>query len=129
MNKTDILTKIIVPVAACLLSGFGVWIFSSDWEAIARSKGWVSKVEWQQTARMSEWLPKEECPAFPIEMGIIAPGDGANLSQVIFGRNKTNIYHDIAIKLNRPLSGRASIGLVYNPDGTNDYFFNFLITS
>ncbi len=124
MNISDITTKIAVPIIAAVLSGLGVVIITPDWEEQARSKGWVSLSEWQTSARRSEWLPKNECPAYPIKMEIFAPGNGTVLDNIYLSARETTIFHEILVRLNRPLTGNSDVGFVYNLEGSNVFYID-----
>lgn len=124
MTKSDILTKIVVPILCALGSGIGVWFFTSDWETTARSRGWVSLPEWQTNARKEGWIPREECPAYPLKLQLVSPGDAAEI-RVNPRSNEATLYTDIVVRASRPVPEATDVGLVYSEEGTSRYFVDF----
>ena len=97
---------------------------TSDWEKVAREKGWVSLAEWQAKARQENWIPKEECPASPVKLKIISPGNNAEVPYSKIG-SECRLETDVVVNISKPVSERQSIGLIFHPETDNNYYVGF----
>jgi hypothetical protein len=107
MAIKELLVDVGVPVAAAMISGLTVWFVTPDWETSARTKGWVSSAEWQAGARRADWIPKGECPAYPVTVKIVSPGEGASLRV-----KEDTIYSRFVIETSRPIADADAIYLI-----------------
>lgn len=84
----------------------------------------TSVINWEDNARQSGWVPKEECPAFPISLVISSPGDQSILS-VSPASEGSELDADLVIRSSFPIAESMELGVVFNEEGSNNYYVSF----
>ncbi len=110
-NISNFVYKVLVPIAAAMVSGIFVWFMNPGWEKTAREHGWVSQPEWTMIAKEKGWIPKEECPAFPVRLTLNSPGADAQVKYYISG-DKIVIRTPIVVGVSKPVNEKHRIGII-----------------
>ena len=123
MTHTDTITKIIVPIVAASISGILVWYVTPNWELSAREHGWVPIAEWKQAATKNGWILKEDCPANPVKLHIIGPGDKSSIKfEKGYGADsqRRSLKTDLIVETSK-LVESSEIGFILNSKNSKGY--------
>ena len=123
MTLKEALINVIVPIFAATISGLFVYFLTPDWQTTARKNEWIQKSEWVSEVKEKGWILKAECPAYPLKIDIIGPGQNSRLNF------KKNIYqkfstlnNDIIVQLSRTIDNNSGdLGIVYKMDDDEHY--------
>jgi hypothetical protein len=124
MNHSDLLTKVIVPIVSALFSGLVVFFLIPDWQTTARQNEWIPKSEWMAEVKEKGWILKDSCPAYPLKISIMGPGENSVIP--IDGNSRKTIQPDVIVKFSRNLKeGQGHIGVVFKYDDDDHYRVTF----
>jgi len=123
MTHTDTITKIIVPILAASISGILVWFVTPNWELSARDHGWVPIAEWKQAATKNGWILKEDCPANPVKLNIIGPGDNSSIKiEKGYGSDsqRRTLKTDLIVETSKAVES-SELGFILNSNSSKGY--------
>jgi hypothetical protein len=117
-----------IPIVAAILGGVtGALVTWScqpdpiDWELVAREHGWVERAEWHDMARHEGWILKTDCPAYPLELHLVNPGNGVSVGMAPLD-NSAILNADLIVTTKRSVPDATSVGIVvHETEGTNHY--------
>jgi hypothetical protein len=114
--ENNIVLVVLTTAVAAFGAGFG------SHAAITGSTGGTASTntDWEVMAREKTWIPKAECPAFPISLRVLSPGDGATVERVGHWAQM-----DLVVSSSRPVPEKDAVGVVYNTDGETNYYVKF----
>jgi hypothetical protein len=79
--------------------------------------------QWSAAARNADWLPRSLCPAYPVSVALLSPGNGTIVSVFYYGSYKANV--ELVIKASRPIPEASAVGLVAHVEGDQNYYLIF----
>lgn len=112
-------------VIASFAAGFGAY---GAIQSVASTASTASEqshsASWQDDARKDGWLPRVECPAYPISLTISSPGDQAVVGWSSWG-SEARFLAALVIKSTYPIAETMQVGVVFNEEGTGNYYVEF----
>jgi len=101
--------------------------FGMGWaasQAISQASHTSGSQDWTDQAKSAGWAPKKECPAYPLNIQVTAPGDGASV-EFTTGGGSQMLRTAIVIQSERPIPVSNHVGYIWNPKGDNNYYVAF----
>jgi hypothetical protein len=117
--ENNIVLVVLTTAVAAFSAGFGAHA------AIAGNNNASSgqpdqTVDWQTTAKEKGWIDKGMCPAMPVVLRVLSPGDNATV-QFGLGDLKT----DLVISSSQPLPTADSVGFIIKAEEDTNYYVSF----
>jgi hypothetical protein len=127
LNTKDTIIHIVIPILAAAISGLVVFWLTPNWEKTARSKGWVPIAEWKHEAEKNGWIEKTECPAYPLKISLIGPGNGSKILISKSGYDHYWIQTDLVIRLSKKIDrhGNIDFGVIIKSEEEDNFYIVF----
>jgi len=106
MIRAVVVTKIVVPLLAAVVSGVTVWELDPNWDFRAKQEGWI---------------PASACPGTPLALRITGPGDSITIPVSDFA----DISSPISIVLSRALGDHETLGLITTYQSDPNFYIIF----
>lgn len=111
--------------AAILFAGIALSAFTAGWVShgtFITSATPPAADDWQRAAEKNGWIAKNSCPAMPIELKILSPGNSAT---VTYSSLFQHLNTDTVVRSSRTLPKDDVVGLVFNIEGQANYYVDF----
>ncbi len=113
-------------IAIVLLSTAAV-SFSAGWGAhaaifsnLAPSGIAESNKDWKSIASEKGWIDKAACPAMPVELSMLSPGNNASVEY-----HDDFLTADFVVRTSRPLPQKDDVGIILNEEGSTNFYVEF----
>jgi hypothetical protein len=128
MNAMPTIKERIENNIVVVVLGTAVAAFSAGWGAhvaiggngTVSNQGSSQGTDWQATATQKGWIDKNVCPALPVTLRILSPGDNATIE---YGSG--DLYSDLIINASQPLPSAGAVGYIANVEGDTNFYVMF----
>jgi hypothetical protein len=116
--EDNVVILLLSTAAACFVAGWGAHAAVAG--TLNSSRVTPPEINWQATAAENGWMDKNSCPALPVTLRILSPGDRANIRF-----RAGDLHSEFVVNSSQPLPGTDSVGLVFHAEGDPNFYTSF----
>jgi hypothetical protein len=121
--KERLENNIVLVVIGFLLAGFsaGYGVHSALSGSALFGGSSAQGVDWRSLASENGWMDKNSCPALPVNLRLLSPGDNATIRLSRGGY----LESDLVISSSQPLPAADSVGVVVKAEVDPNFYVSF----